>query len=73
LLWAAIWLFDATGDQSYLQYLINNAASLGGTGNAMDQFSWDNKYAGVQLKATKVLHPRSHPCAHRSIAKLISF
>ncbi|CAK9237545.1 unnamed protein product [Sphagnum troendelagicum] len=55
LLWAAIWLYDATGDQSYLQYLINNAASLGGTGNAMDQFSWDNKYAGVQLKATKLL------------------
>ncbi|CAM6008982.1 unnamed protein product [Sphagnum balticum] len=55
LLWAAVWLYDATGDQSYLQYLINNAASLGGTGNAMDQFSWDNKYAGVQVKATKLL------------------
>ncbi|CAK9198641.1 unnamed protein product [Sphagnum troendelagicum] len=55
LLWAAIWLYDATADQTYLDYVISNADSLGGTGNAMDQFSWDNKYAGVQLKATKLL------------------
>ncbi|CAK9238051.1 unnamed protein product [Sphagnum jensenii] len=55
LLWAAIWLWDATGNTTYLNYFINNAASLGGTGTAMNQFSWDNKYVGVQLKATKLL------------------
>lgn len=54
LLWAAIWLYEATGDDSYLAYVANNAESLGGTGWALDQFSWDNKYVGVQLLATKV-------------------
>jgi endoglucanase len=54
LLWAAVWLFDATGENSYLQYVVNNAVSLGGVGWALDQFSWDNKYVGVQLKVTKV-------------------
>ncbi|KAG0610602.1 hypothetical protein M758_7G078000 [Ceratodon purpureus] len=55
LLWGAIWLYEATGEAPYLQYVIDNAASLGGTGWALDQFSWDNKYVGVQLKATKIL------------------
>jgi hypothetical protein len=54
LLWAAIWLHEATGQESYLQYVAENAQQLGGTGWAMDQFGWDNKYAGVQLKAAKV-------------------
>lgn len=55
LLWAAIWLHEATGEAPYLQYVIDNGNSLGGTGWALDQFSWDNKYVGVQLKATKIL------------------
>lgn len=54
LLWAAMWLHEATGQESYLQYVAENAQQLGGTGWAMDQFGWDNKYAGVQLKAAKV-------------------
>ncbi|CAK9254095.1 unnamed protein product [Sphagnum jensenii] len=55
LLWAAMWLHEATGQESYLQYVAENAQQLGGTGWAMDQFGWDNKYAGVQLKAAKLL------------------
>lgn len=55
LLWSALWLHQATGEDSFLQYVCNYAADLGGTGFAMDQFSWDNKYVGVQLKATKLL------------------
>ncbi|KAK6921453.1 Carbohydrate binding domain CBM49 [Dillenia turbinata] len=54
LLWAATWLYRATGDQYYLQYVIDNAESLGGTGGAMKEFSWDNKYAGVQMLLSKV-------------------
>jgi len=27
---------------------------MGGTGWAMKEFSWDNKYAGVQILLTKV-------------------
>lgn len=55
LLWAAAWLHEATGDQSYMNYLIDNAVSLGGTGWQMTEFSWDVKYAGVQVLASKFL------------------
>lgn len=55
LLWAASWLFQATGEDIYLNYVVNNANSLGGTGWATTQFSWDTKYAGLQILAAKVL------------------
>ncbi|CAM6082282.1 unnamed protein product [Calypogeia fissa] len=55
LLWAAFWLFEATGDRTYLNYTINNADELGGTGWAMNQFGWDVKYAGLQVLASKIL------------------
>jgi len=54
LLWAALWLYDATNEDQYLRYAVENADALGGLGWALDLFSWDNKYVGVQLKATKV-------------------
>ncbi|KAJ0959192.1 putative cellulase [Helianthus annuus] len=55
LLWAATWLYRATKDASYLKYVVDNAVSMGGTGWAMKEFSWDNKYAGVQILLSKVL------------------
>ncbi|KAG8043917.1 hypothetical protein GUJ93_ZPchr0458g22622 [Zizania palustris] len=55
LLWAAAWLYEATGDQRYLQYVSQNAEALGGTGWAVLEFSWDNKYAGLQVLLSKVL------------------
>eukprot|EP00250_Pteridium_aquilinum_P020304 c24778_g1_i1 orf=943-2763(-) len=55
LLWAALWLYEATSDNSYLNYAIQNAQSLGGTGWAMTEFSWDVKYAGLQVLASKIL------------------
>ncbi|XP_051117057.1 endoglucanase 5 [Andrographis paniculata] len=55
LLWAAAWLYRASGDNYYLKYTIDNCASLGGTGWAVKEFSWDNKYAGIQILLTKVL------------------
>lgn len=54
LLWAAAWLYLATNDQYYLKYVVDNAVSLGGTGWAVTEFSWDNKYAGLQVLLTKV-------------------
>jgi hypothetical protein len=54
LLWGAIWLHEATKEVSYLEYVANNAEQMGGTGWTMNQFSWENKYVGVQIKATKV-------------------
>ncbi len=54
LLWGAIWLHEATNEEAYLQYVASNAEQMGGTVWTMNQFSWENKYVGVQLKATKV-------------------
>ena len=54
LLWAALWLYEATSESYYLNYAIQNAHGLGGTGWAMTEFSWDVKYAGLQVLATKV-------------------
>lgn len=55
MLWAAAWMYKATHNQYYLNYLANNANSLGGTGWAMTEFGWDVKYAGVQTLVAKVL------------------
>ncbi|KAG9150786.1 hypothetical protein Leryth_002939 [Lithospermum erythrorhizon] len=55
LLWAATWLYRATKDNYYLKYVVDNAVSMGGTGWAVKQFSWDNKYAGLQILLSKVL------------------
>ena len=49
LLWAAAWLYHATGDQSYLKYTTGaNGNSFANSGNPT-WFSWDNKLAGVQV------------------------
>lgn len=55
LLWAASWLYQATRNEYYLKYIVDNAQSLGGTGWAITEFSWDVKYAGLQVLAAKVL------------------
>lgn len=49
LVWGATWLYKATKENGYLQYLIRNANSLGGATQSMNVFSWDNKYAGAQV------------------------
>ncbi|XP_044972273.1 endoglucanase 2-like [Hordeum vulgare subsp. vulgare] len=55
LLWAAAWLFQATDDRRYLDYVANNADAMGGTGWSTGMFSWDIKYPGVQVLAAKIL------------------
>lgn len=55
LLWAALWLYRATGNEyNYLLYAIENAASFGGTTWPINEFSWDVKLAGVQILASTV-------------------
>ncbi|XP_047965133.1 endoglucanase 11-like [Salvia hispanica] len=51
LLWAALWLYKATDNLTYLNYAIQNGESFGGTTWAIAEFSWDVKYAGVQAIA----------------------
>ncbi|OMO88856.1 Six-hairpin glycosidase-like protein [Corchorus capsularis] len=55
LLWAALWLYEATDREEYLKYVINKAHCFGGIGWAISEFSWDVKYAGIQIKASKLL------------------
>ena len=54
MLWAALWLHRATGKASYLDYAVDMADEFGGTSWAITEFSWDVKYAGLQILATKV-------------------
>ena len=54
LLWAALWLHRATGRAEFLDYAVDNAHAFGGTGWAITEFSWDVKYAGVQILAARV-------------------
>ncbi|XP_039138580.1 endoglucanase 13 [Dioscorea cayenensis subsp. rotundata] len=68
LLWSAAWLFEATNDQFYLNYVIENSALMGGTGWAVTEFSWDNKYAGLQVLLSKVLLSGGNE-AHQAILK----
>ncbi|TVU06273.1 hypothetical protein EJB05_49476 [Eragrostis curvula] len=49
LLWASAWLFKATRDSKYLDFLQNNQGSTGPT----NEFNWDNKNAGAQMLATQ--------------------
>ncbi|CAD6265552.1 unnamed protein product [Miscanthus lutarioriparius] len=47
LQWASAWLYRATKDSKYLDFLQNNQ------GGSATEFSWDNKYPGAQLLATQ--------------------
>ncbi|KAG6574819.1 Endoglucanase 13, partial [Cucurbita argyrosperma subsp. sororia] len=51
LLWASAWLYRATGDQTYLNYL----GGSGNTGGTRTAFSWDDKFVGVQILAAKLV------------------
>ncbi|KAL2497535.1 Endoglucanase 3 [Abeliophyllum distichum] len=44
LLWGAAWLYRATNDASYMNFIKNLGAN-----DATDIFSWDNKYAGARV------------------------
>ncbi|KAH9308984.1 hypothetical protein KI387_036895, partial [Taxus chinensis] len=45
LLWAAAWLYKATHNQSYLNFVVENQ----GWSGTVSEFSWDNKFAGAQI------------------------
>lgn len=63
MLWAALWLHRATGKASYLDYAVDMAEEFGGTTWAITEFSWDVKYAGLQILATKVSISCTYDCA----------
>jgi hypothetical protein len=50
LLWAAVWLYIATGDQEYKAYI----AGAGNLGVGVKQpLGWDNKFIGVHALVAK--------------------
>ncbi|GAB4834479.1 hypothetical protein Ancab_032735 [Ancistrocladus abbreviatus] len=49
LLWAAAWLYKASGASRYLKYVSSNQ----GWSSAVSEFSWDLKYAGAQVLLAK--------------------
>ncbi|XP_031475497.1 endoglucanase 13-like [Nymphaea colorata] len=51
LLWAAAWLYHATKEQQYLDYL-HNANNIGG---GQSYFSWDDKFVGAQTLVAKLV------------------
>lgn len=59
LLWAAVWLYIATGcgDQEYKEY-IAGASNLGGVRPAL---GWDDKFVGVQALVAKLVIQRKLP------------
>ncbi|RLN05498.1 hypothetical protein C2845_PM13G12990 [Panicum miliaceum] len=65
MLWAALWLHRATGRAEYLDYAVAMADEFGGTSWAITEFSWDVKYAGLQILAAKLLLEGRHRPEHR--------
>ncbi|KAK7860461.1 endoglucanase 11 [Quercus suber] len=51
---------QATDKDEYLKYLIDKAHCFGGIGWAITEFSWDVKYAGLQIIASKLLMEEKH-------------
>ncbi|XWS24468.1 hypothetical protein CRYUN_Cryun28dG0105100 [Craigia yunnanensis] len=54
LLWAASWLYYATGDQSYLQYVTGENGKDFAEWGSPTWFSWDNKLAGTQVLLSRL-------------------
>lgn len=54
LLWAASWLYHATGDRSYFEYVTGQNGEEFANWGSPTWFSWDNKLAGAQVLLSRV-------------------
>ncbi|XVE94582.1 hypothetical protein REPUB_Repub02eG0021100 [Reevesia pubescens] len=54
LLWAAGWLYHATGNQSYLEYVTGENGEEFAEWGSPTWFSWDNKHAGTQVLLSRL-------------------
>lgn len=59
LVWAALWLYKATGTQSYLTYATNGYTSNGFSSN-QDVLSWDSKIAGIKILLAQITGQASY-------------
>lgn len=55
LLWAASWLYHATGDQSYIDYVTGKNGDDFAQWGSPTWFSWDNKLAGAQVLLSRLI------------------
>ncbi|XP_062077605.1 endoglucanase 11-like [Humulus lupulus] len=69
LLWAALWLYKATNEDHYLEYVLKNAYAFGGVTWTMEEFSWDVKYVGVQIIASTLLMEERHKIKHKHVVE----
>ncbi|KAL6865368.1 hypothetical protein ACP4OV_016519 [Aristida adscensionis] len=66
LLWAAAWLYVATGGEEYKTYI----AGAGNGGGVRPAFSWDDKFVGAQALVTKlVLHRRLPDAGNHTVLR----
>ncbi|KAK9023131.1 hypothetical protein V6N11_003360 [Hibiscus sabdariffa] len=54
LLWAASWLYHATGDRFYLEYATGENGKEFASWGSPTWFSWDNKNAGTQVLLSRL-------------------
>ena len=52
-MWAAVWLYIATGHQEYKAYI----AGANNVGGVRQSLSWDDKFVGAQALVAKVNVP----------------
>ena len=62
LLWGAAWLHKASRRREYREYIKRNEVVLGAS-DAINEFGWDNKHAGINVLISKVsmasiIHPQ---------------
>ncbi|KAL9267224.1 Endoglucanase 24-like protein [Drosera capensis] len=60
LFWGAAWLWRATQDKQYLDYIEENGQKFGAFTNIYE-FGWDNKHAGLLILLTKEVPEGSLP------------
>ena len=53
LLWGAAWLHKASRRREYRDYIKRNEVALGAS-DAINEFGWDNKHAGINVLISKV-------------------
>lgn len=54
LLWAASWLYHATGEKTYFEYVTGKNGDDFANWGSPTWFSWDNKLAGAQVLLSRV-------------------
>ncbi|KAK3231775.1 hypothetical protein Dsin_003656 [Dipteronia sinensis] len=54
LLWAASWLYHATQDKSYFEYVTGDNGKAFANWGSPTWFSWDNKLAGTQVLLSRL-------------------